>query len=200
LLNLTYYWSFATHFLSSAHSMWFNIWKQLNYSVQSWPLRLVIGIQYNIIIQAQPINPQKMQQSPRIQRRQVTVAHFSRNVNMITTNCSPAYCTCVPDKRPPSSLSLSPCLSSLSLPNLPIGPFSSDFPITIVHKYPVYRMPSGQDSLAPTAIRYGLDGTWIKSRQGRDFPHPSRPSLGPTQSLIQGVPGHCQGKVAGVRR
>ena len=37
------------------------------------------------------------------------------------------------------------------------------------------------------ATRYGLDGPVIESRWGggRDFPHPSRPALGPTQPPIQ---------------
>ena len=37
--------------------------------------------------------------------------------------------------------------------------------------------------------RYGLDGSGIESRWGQDFPHPSRPDLGPTQPPIQWVPG-----------
>ena len=42
--------------------------------------------------------------------------------------------------------------------------------------------PWGQDSSVGIATRYGLDGPGIESQRGRDFPHPSRPALGPTQS------------------
>jgi hypothetical protein len=43
------------------------------------------------------------------------------------------------------------------------------------------------------ATRYGLDGPGIESWLGRDFPHPSRLDLGPTQTPIQWVPGSFQG-------
>jgi hypothetical protein len=43
------------------------------------------------------------------------------------------------------------------------------------------------------ANRYGLDGTWIESRWGRDFPYPSRPALGPTQPPMKWVPGLLPG-------
>ena len=36
----------------------------------------------------------------------------------------------------------------------------------------------GRDSVVGIATRYGLDGSGIESRCGRDFPHPSRPALG----------------------
>jgi hypothetical protein len=47
----------------------------------------------------------------------------------------------------------------------------------------------GRDSAVGIATRYGVDGSGIESRLGgRDFPHPSRPALVPTQSPIQLIP------------
>jgi hypothetical protein len=52
-----------------------------------------------------------------------------------------------------------------------------------------YTLPvSGRDSSVGIANRYGLDGSGIESRWGRDFQHPSRTTLGPTQPPIQWVP------------
>jgi hypothetical protein len=48
-------------------------------------------------------------------------------------------------------------------------------------------------SAVATATRYGLDGPGIKSRWGRDFPHPSRPALGPIQPPIQWIRGLFRG-------
>jgi hypothetical protein len=42
----------------------------------------------------------------------------------------------------------------------------------------------GRDSSVGIATRYGLDGPGTESRWGRDFPHPYRPALGPTQPPI----------------
>jgi hypothetical protein len=51
----------------------------------------------------------------------------------------------------------------------------------------------GPGRSAGIATGYGLDGPGIESRWGRDFPHLSRPALGPTQLPIQGIPGLSRG-------
>ena len=51
----------------------------------------------------------------------------------------------------------------------------------------------GQDSSVDIATRYGLDGPVIESWLGRNFPHRSRPALGPTQPPVQWVAGLSQG-------
>ena len=51
----------------------------------------------------------------------------------------------------------------------------------------------GRDTSVGIATRYGLDGPGIESPWGRDFPHLSRPTLGPTQLPVQWVPGLSRG-------
>jgi hypothetical protein len=61
------------------------------------------------------------------------------------------------------------------------------------HAVPVSVVTVGRDSSVGIATRYGMDGRGIESRWGRDFQHPSRPALGPTQPPVQWVPGHSRG-------
>jgi hypothetical protein len=59
----------------------------------------------------------------------------------------------------------------------------------------------GRDSAVGIATRYGLSGPGIDSRWGREFPHPSRSDLGPTQPPIQWISGFFPGgKASGAWR
>ena len=58
----------------------------------------------------------------------------------------------------------------------------------------LYLMCRDRDSSVGIASRYGLEGPGIESRLRRDFPHLSKPVLGPTQPPVKWVPGLSWGK------
>jgi hypothetical protein len=68
----------------------------------------------------------------------------------------------------------------------------------IININTIYKNCEGRDSSVSTETCYGLDGPGIECRCGRDFPHLSRPAVGPTQPPIQWVPSLFPGgKAAG---
>jgi hypothetical protein len=64
--------------------------------------------------------------------------------------------------------------------------------LTIKHKY---NLNCGLGSIVSIVIGYRLDGPGIESWWGRDFPHLSRPAMGPTQPPVQWILDLSQGQL-----
>ena len=78
-------------------------------------------------------------------------------------------------------------IQGLNLPGTP-GATSACRGIPLLYFYVVLFV--GRDGAFVVATGYGLDGPEIKSRCERDFPHPYRPILGPTQPPTEWIPDH----------
>ena len=70
--------------------------------------------------------------------------------------------------------------------------YTGDLYLSYVNSLDIH-IVEGCDSSVGIATDYGLDGPGIESRWGRDFPHLSRPTLGPTQPPVQWVTGFFSG-------
>jgi hypothetical protein len=61
-------------------------------------------------------------------------------------------------------------------------------PLTLIKQFQTVQV-TGRDSSVGIDSHYGMDGPGIEQQLRRDFPHTSRPGLGPTQSPVKWVMG-----------
>jgi len=72
-----------------------------------------------------------------------------------------------------------------------------NFTLHLFHYIPVSKdLWVGRYGPVCIATHYGMEGPGIEFRCGRDFPHLSRPALGPTQPPKQCVPSLLPGRRA----
>jgi hypothetical protein len=78
--------------------------------------------------------------------------------------------------------------------------FTSCFPLCWRELIKLHSTSEGRESAVGIATRYGLDGPGIESQWGLDFPHLSRPVLGPVSLLYNEYRVFIGGKAAGAWR
>jgi hypothetical protein len=80
-------------------------------------------------------------------------------------------------------------LDAFDLPNFVITSLHSSETPSLRRVWTIPELHGGPGGVVGIANGYGLDGPRIESRWKRDFPHLSKPALGPTQLPVQWVPG-----------
>ena len=127
-----------------------------------------------------------------LRQQQLPYFHLKFNAAVLTPNSlssiqqtprsTDLYQLTSPIFTPHSPAILSPKSRSRAYNSPPLVPILSQMnPVNT--STPYLRHPcntGGRDSSVGIATRYGIDGPGIESRWRRDFPNPSKPTLGPT--------------------